>query len=183
MATETVTTTVMEYAGVVDDFFGDGVKINFGVPIPRTTEAEIRQDAVNAVTCSLAMEQKMIALNAAMTAQGHQPLRMRVGIYTGPVVAGSLGSADRMKYTTIGDTVNTAARLESYDKNLYLPHLEKSPCRIIIGESTLRYLDNQFQVEEVGALSLKGKQQQIKAYCVVGRISQTSKASTPTSSR
>jgi class 3 adenylate cyclase len=163
-----MTTTVMEHGGVVDDFFGDGMKINFGVPIPRETEDEIRQDAVNAVKCALAMEARMIDLNKKMAAEGQQPLRMRVGIYTGPVVAGSLGSAERMKYTTLGDTVNTAARLESYDKELVLPELEGRPCRILIGESTFRYVEGRFVVKKVGELSLKGKAQTIGAYCVLG---------------
>jgi len=165
---EMVTRTVMEHGGVVDDFFGDGVKVNFGVPIPRTTEEEIRQDAVNAVTCALRLEREMKFLNERMKAQGNETLRMRVGIYTGPVVAGSLGSADRMKYTTLGDAVNTAARLESYDKSLVLPHLEISPCRILIGESTLRYIGEAFQVQKVGELELKGKSVKIGAYCVLG---------------
>jgi len=165
---EMMTTTVMEHGGVVDDFFGDGVKINFGVPIPRETEGEIRQDAMNAVTCALAMEQKMIALNGRMAADGQQPLRMRIGIYTGPVVAGSLGSAERMKYTTIGDTVNTAARLESFDKDLVIARATDSPCRILIGESTLQQVESLFEVEKVGELILKGKTERIGAYCVLG---------------
>jgi len=163
-----MTTTVMEHGGVVDDFFGDGVKINFGVPIPRETEDAIRQDAVNAINCALAMEQRMIVLNEKMAEQGQQPLRMRIGIYTGPVVAGSLGSAERLKYTTIGDTVNTAARLESFDKDLVIPGVTASPCRILIGEPTLRHVENKFDVEKVGELNLKGKAERIGAYCVLG---------------
>lgn len=166
---EMVTTTVMEHGGVVDDFFGDGVKINFGVPIPRTSKDDIGRDAVNAVTCALAMEAKMGALNASMAAEGFQPLRMRIGIYTGPVVAGSLGSADRMKYTTLGDTVNTAARLESFSKELHLPHLESRPCRILIGEATRRYLGEQFELQRVGDMELKGKATKITTFCVLGR--------------
>jgi adenylate cyclase len=149
------------------------MKANFGVPIPRTTEAEIRQDAVNAVNSALAMEREMIRLNARMQAQGLPMLKMRVGIYTGPVVAGSLGSTERMKYTTVGDTVNTASRLESFDKDLVLPHLETSPCRIIIGDSTLRFLGDQFQTQRVGELSLKGKEEKITAHCVIGRAKES----------
>jgi class 3 adenylate cyclase len=166
---EMVTRVVMDHSGVVDDFFGDGVKVNFGVPIPRTSETEIRQDAVNAVTCALALERELMFLNKRMKGQGNPTLRMRVGIYTGSVVAGSLGSADRMKYTTLGDTVNTAARLESFDKDLHLPHLETSPVRILIGDSTLQLLDEQFECQLVGELSLKGKAEKIKAYCILKR--------------
>ena len=164
-----VTTTVMEHGGVVDDFFGDGVKINFGVPIPRTTEAEIGRDAMNAVTCALAMEAKMVVLNETMASQGYQPLRMRIGIYTGSVVAGSLGSADRMKYTTLGDTVNTAARLESFSKEMNVPQLESRLCRILIGESTRRHLGEQFELQRVGEMELKGKKTKITTYCVLGK--------------
>ena len=110
----------------------------------------------------------MIVLNEKMAEQGQQSLRMRIGIYTGPVVAGSLGSAERMKYTTIGDTVNTAARLESFDKDLVIPRMTTSPCRILIGEPTLRRVEGIFDVEKVGELSLKGKTERIGAYCVLG---------------
>jgi class 3 adenylate cyclase len=167
---EMMTTTVMDHGGVVDDFFGDGVKINFGVPIPRETEEEIRQDAINAVNCALAMERKMVELNHIMTERGQQPLRMRIGIYSGPVVAGSLGSADRMKYTTLGDTVNTAARLESFDKDLVIPDISDSPCRILIGESTFRLVKEQYDLDKVGELNLKGKAEKIGAYRVKAKV-------------
>ena len=170
---ESIARTAMEHGGVVDDYFGDGVKVNFGVPLPRTTDAEIRQDAVNAVNCALAMEQEMVRLNGLMMERSLPTLRMRVGIFTGPVVAGSLGSADRLKYTTLGDTVNTASRLESFDKDLVLPHLATSPCRILIGESTLRYLDDRFETQRVGEVALKGKETKITAYCVLGRNRET----------
>lgn len=170
---EAITRTVMEHGGVVDDYFGDGVKVNFGVPVPRTTEEEIRRDAVNAVNCALALEQEMIRVNVSMKERELPTLRMRVGIYTGPVVAGSLGSAERMKYTTLGDTVNTAARLESFDKSLYLPHLESSPCRILIGEATLGFLGDRFETSPVGEVTLRGKEEKITAYSVLGRRSET----------
>ena len=166
---EAIARTVMEHGGVVDDYFGDGVKVNFGVPVPRTTEAEISQDAVNAVNCALALEEEMRRLNARMNEKNLPTLRMRVGIFTGPVVAGSLGSADRLKYTTLGDTVNTASRLESFDKELELPHLATSPCRILLGESTLPHLGSRFITQRVGEMALKGKESKITAYCVLGR--------------
>jgi adenylate cyclase len=72
-----------------------------------------------------------------------------------------------MKYTTLGDTVNTAARLESFDKDLVLPHLATSPCRILIGDSTLQYLGEQFETLQVGDMSLKGKATKITAHCVL----------------
>src|SRR5207253_2766600 len=137
---------------------------NFGVPIPRTTQAEIREDAANAARCALAMEQEMVRLNRLMENKGQAPLRMRIGIYTGPVVAGSLGSTERLKYTTVGDTVNIASRLESFEKELALPHQQSNACRILVGESTLQYLENDYELFKVGELSLKGKEEKISAY-------------------
>jgi adenylate cyclase len=161
---------IMENGGVIDDYFGDGIKANFGVPFPRTTEAEIRQDAINAVDCALAMEQEIVRLNAEMQGQGRPPLKMRVGIFTGTVVAGSLGSAERLKYTTMGDTVNTASRLESFEKDLPDPEFAERPCRILIGEQTLRRLNQQFETRKFGEVILKGKDESVTVHRVVGRV-------------
>lgn len=155
--------------GVIDDYAGDAIKVDFGVPLARRTEAEIRQDAVNAVKCALAMEQELIRLNARLQEQQLPTIGMRIGIYTGPVVAGSLGSAQRLKYTTVGDTVNTASRLESFDKDSADPALTTGPCRILIGESTARYLDEHFDIRRVSQMSLKGKEQKITVFRVYGR--------------
>jgi len=82
---------------------------------------------------------------------------MRIGIYTGPAVAGALGGSQRMKYTTIGDTINIASRLESYDKDLG----KEALCRILIGESTLRYLGSEFRTERIGEVSLKERKKRL----------------------
>ncbi len=91
---------------------------------------------------------------------------MRVGIHTGSLVAGGLGSAERLDYTVIGDTVNTVARLESYDKALVDPSDPEAACRILIGESTFGYLDSTYETVPVGSVSLKGKEQDVKIYLV-----------------
>ena len=82
-------------------------------------EEEISQDAINAVNCALAMETTLRDLNRHWLAQNQPATAMRIGIYTGPMVAGSLGSSDRLEYVVIGDTVNVASRLESFDKELF----------------------------------------------------------------
>jgi len=165
---ETMAPLVTKYGGVVDAYAGDGLKADFGVPLPRTTEAEISQDAVNAVNCALAMEREIKRLNTFWQERNLPTVNMRIGIFTGPVVAGSLGSTKRLKYTTIGDTVNIASRLESFSKNLIGFDFANRACRILIGESTLQYLGNQFRTEKVGEISLKGKTEKITAYCLVG---------------
>jgi adenylate cyclase len=167
---DAIARVVMEHGGVVDQYTGDGLKADFGVPLPRTTEAEISQDAVNAVDCALAMEEEIQRLNT-FCREGNLPtVKMRIGIFTGPVVAGTLGSMKRLKYTTIGDTVNIASRLEGFSKNLTGFDFTNRACRVLIGESTLQYLGNQFRTEKVGEVSLKGKAEKITAHCLVGRV-------------
>jgi class 3 adenylate cyclase len=109
---------------------------------------------------------------------------MRVGIFTGPVVAGSLGSARRLKYTTIGDTVNVASRLSAKIEGLNErksidPDIPDNHCCILAGETTVHYLDQCFQTQRVGEVSLKGKEHTITAYRVIGRNDSQIPALTP----
>jgi adenylate cyclase len=166
---ETMTQVVMAHGGVIDDYAGDGVKANFGVPLARTTDAEIRQDAVNAVQCALVMACELNRLNVRWQAQHLPMMEIRIGIFTGPAVAGSLGSARRLKYTTVGDTVNTAARLESAQPDPGTPQGSPSPCRILIGDTTARYVTPYFSMHHIGEIQLRGKEQPITVYRVVGR--------------
>ena len=163
---------IMDHGGVVDDYYGDAIKANFGVPFARKNEGENRQDAIHAVTCALAMEREMVKLHHEW--QDHQlpTVRMRIGIYTGPVVVGSLGSAQRLKYTTIGDTVNVAARIESLDKQFTSWTMGNGICRILVGESTHQYIEGLWQTQEVGQFSLKGKDTPIIVYRVIGQDEQ-----------
>jgi adenylate cyclase len=166
---EVMAQVVMRHGGIVDDYYGDAIKANFGVPLARQTEMEIRQDAMNAVDCALDMEKAMNVLCRTWQEQQLPRVRLRVGVFTGSAVAGSLGSAQRLKYTTIGDTVNIAARLESYDKDTKEATFGDSSCRTLIGASTLSYLDGRYHVVAVGSLSLKGKDTKIPVYHLVGR--------------
>jgi adenylate cyclase len=165
---DAMTPHVMQYQGVVLRFIGDAILAVFGVPFARTTDEEIRRDAVHAVQCALAMEQELIALNQRWRERQLPLIRMRVGIFTGPLVAGSLGNAQRMEYNVHGDTVNTAARLESLQKDSFLSDAEHHPCRILIGEPTLVYLGDQFHTYRVGEVSLKGKEQRVTVHQVLG---------------
>lgn len=169
---EAMAQLVIKYRGIVDEYAGDGLKADFGVPLARTTEAEIRQDAVNAVNCALAMEGEIKRLNTFWEEHSLPTVRMRVGIFTGPVVAGSLGSSQRLKYTTIGDTVNIASRLEHFAKEVVGYDLTNSPCRILIGESTLQHLGGQFKTERVGEVNLTGKTQKVTVYRLISQADQ-----------
>jgi adenylate cyclase len=163
---ETMAGLVIAHGGVVDDYYGDAIKSNFGVPLPRTSAKEIRQDAENALHCALAMRKKMEELVAGWNFEGPQ-VKVRVGIATGQVVAGCLGSAQRMKYTTIGDVVNTAARLETYGKEI--PERLLDPyCQVMVAASTAAHLGDDFWLEPVGTLQLKGKSQGVEVFALMG---------------
>ena len=154
---------VLSHDGVVDKFIGDAVMAVFGVPIPSTTTEAIAQDAQLAVRCAVEMGKKLRSLNRTWKASGLPTVAMRVGIATGEVVAGSLGSNQRMNYTTIGDSVNVAARLESYDKSL-----DGGLCRILISEETYENIKGKFPTQAIGSVSLKGRTAPVKIYQVMG---------------
>lgn len=159
---------VTAHGGVIRQYAGDAIVVVFGSPVPRTTEQEIADDAVRAVRCALAMDATLRKLNERWQAE-HRPLTgMRVGIFTGPVVSGSVGSAERSEYVVVGDTMNTASRLESSYKELFAPDAVTAPCRIFIGESTFQLVAGQFETEEVGDVSLKGKEHTVSVYRVLG---------------
>jgi adenylate cyclase len=165
---EVMSQHVMAHGGVINKYMGDAIMALFGVPIPHTSEAEISQDAVHAVHCALAMRRELIQLNQRWQDQQQPTIRMRVGICTGPLVAGTVGSVERLEYTVHGDTVNTASRLESYGKEAFSIEDIDSPCRILISATTLHYLGQQFQTQYVGEVQLKGKEQTTTVYRVLG---------------
>jgi adenylate cyclase len=166
---ETTTPLVSDHHGVILRFLGDSIMAAFGPPIPRASEAEIRQDAVNAVNCALATQERLIALNRRLEERGLPLISMRIGILSGRVVGGSIGTAKRFEYNVHGDTVNTASRLESFDKESFDPDYFRAPCRILIGEPTLRLIGEGFETEFVGEFRLKGKTRTIRIYRVYGR--------------
>ncbi|MBD1887035.1 adenylate/guanylate cyclase domain-containing protein [Microcoleus vaginatus] len=155
---------VQEHQGVINKFTGDGMLAVFGVPIPRTTPEEIAEDARLAVSCALAISSRLPQMNQNWLTRGLPAVKMRVGIFTGPVMVGSLGGTTRLEYGVIGDSVNIASRLESCQKNR-----QEDTCRILIAEETLLHLADQFEVESWGALPLKGREQKVNVYRILGR--------------
>ena len=95
---------------------------------------------------------------------------MRIGILTAPARGGEHRQPRGWNTPVIGDTVNTASRLESFDKDFLAPDPRANPCRILIGESTRGYLSDQFQTEWAGEVTLKGKEQPLSVYHVRGRV-------------
>jgi adenylate cyclase len=159
---------VERFDGLVDGYWGDAIKADFGAPEPRGTEEESDADAINAVRCAIAMGDAMKELITRWRSSGFPSVRMRIGINTGTVVMGSQGSRARLKYTSMGDTVNTAARLEAFDKESF--ELDKDPlaCRILVSASTRRRLGDRFELEDLGEQPLKGKAGAVRIYRVLG---------------
>jgi adenylate cyclase len=158
---------IAEHGGIVDDYFGDGLKADFGVPFARAGEEAIAEDARHAVTCALDLADALELLNATYRERGLPAVAMRVGIHTGWVVAGSLGSEDRLKYTTMGDVVVTAERLQTLSE---VEHdYGRSPCRILISDRTLGYLGDGFLTESLGEFSLRGKADAVAIHRVLDK--------------
>lgn len=162
---------VMQHGGVVDDYYGDAIKANFGVPAQRDNDADIADDAAAAIHCALSMREAMRTLNADLAARDLPPVKMRVGLATGSVIAGCLGSSERMKYTTLGDTVNTAARLEAYGKEVEWQEGDDDLCRIMVASTTMKRVSERFKHRLVGELALKGKSETVTVYTIEGAAS------------
>jgi adenylate cyclase len=165
--TERMTELVEQYDGMVHDFLGDGLMASFGLPFPRESVSEIDADAVRAVECALAMGDALEELNEGWRRAERPTARLRVGILTGPVVVGAIGGRDRMKYAAVGNTVNTAARLEAFDKVSF--EVEDSICRVLVGQATLDRLGGRFATQCLGDHRLKGKGEAVTIHRVLGR--------------
>jgi len=167
---------VLAHGGMVDKYIGDAVMAVFGVPVPHGNEVERTRDAQSAVDAALAIAHKLAKMNEVWVAEGLPPVTTGIGINSGIVIAGSLGSAERLEYSVLGDTVNIAARLESFNKEV-----DGGPHHILISEETQQRLDNNFQTEFVGKYALKGKKQETGIYRVLDIQKKTSQLS-PTNS-
>ena len=162
-------TIVDDHGGVIEKFAGDGLTIEFGVPEPRDTEAEIDADARAAVDCAIAMAEALPTLNAAWREKSLPAIGIRIGIHTGPLMVGVIGSADRWQYSIIGDTANTAARIEGYAKDDPRLGCDVGQCRILISEATFNRLGKDFRTEFVGEANLRGKALTTGVHRVHGR--------------
>jgi class 3 adenylate cyclase len=143
---------VFRHNGTVDKFLGDGAMAVFGAPIPDADHPE------RAVRAALALRAGIAELSQRRGEDGREPVAVGIGISTGEVVAGTVGTADRMEYTVLGDTVNLASRLES----------SASPGQILISRHTYELTAGVVEARALGALRVKGKQQQVEVYEVLG---------------
>ncbi|MCP4536181.1 MAG: adenylate/guanylate cyclase domain-containing protein [Chloroflexi bacterium] len=139
---------IQDHRGVVNKFVGDAIFAMFNVPL------DDPDHAVNAIKAALAIEK----ITATRKFGKNHPLVTRVGINTGVIVAGNIGSVDRMEYTVIGDEVNVAARLEQLNK--------QHGTHVLLGENTYNMAKNHFDFIPLGSFQLKGKEKTIKVYTI-----------------
>jgi len=141
-----MTEAVESHKGVIDKYIGDAIMALFGVPV------ELDNAAEQSVEAALAMIEALEVLNAELVNEKLDPIQMGIGINTGTVVAGNMGSVNRLNYTVIGDCVNLASRLEGLTKFLGVP--------LIVSESTAAAC-NQMHFRDLGRVQVKGKEQGI----------------------
>jgi adenylate cyclase len=149
---ELMVEVVFKYEGTLDKFVGDEIMALFGAPVSHG------DDPVRAVRTAIEMMDVLDQLNVQRIKRGEPEIKIGIGLNTGEVVAGYLGSSRALEYTVIGDTVNTGARLCGIAK----------AGEIIISQNTLEAVGDLFEVVELPPTSVKGKSLPLKIYNVVG---------------
>jgi adenylate cyclase len=144
---------VFDYHGLLDKYMGDGLMALFGVPYPSDTAAS------DAVAAAIAMQRRMEVVNRDLKARGLSEIAIGIGINTGTVTVGYIGSEQRTDYTAIGDSVNLAARLEK----------EAHAGQIIISQATLNAVEGLFPVRPCGCgeVKIRGKKEAVQIYEVL----------------
>ena len=141
---------IMDHNGIIDKFMGDAIMALFGAPV------KYGDDPDQAVKTSLEMIHKLKVFNKELKLRGRRPWDIGIGLNTGNVVVGNIGSDQKMEYTCIGDTVNLASRLEGLTKQYGVP--------IIISEHTLNQTRTQIKTRELDKVRVKGKEQGVTVY-------------------
>lgn len=142
--------TIFEYNGTLDKFIGDNIMAFWGAPLA------IPDSECRAVACAQKLQKKVMELNSKWQRAGAEPFHVCIGINSGPVVAGNIGSIRRMEYTVIGDTVNLAARIKS------LSHTGNIP--VLVSESVQAETSGDFRFAEPFQTKVKGKSQATTVY-------------------
>jgi len=147
---EVMVEVLFEHGGILDKYIGDAMMALFGAPFNGP------QDADNAVIVANQMMVQLAALNARRQSAGGDPIAIGIGISTGEVIVGNIGSPKRMEYTVIGDSVNLAARLEGATKFYGV--------KILLSGSTVDELKHDTLVREIDLLRVKGKEKPVTIY-------------------
>ncbi len=150
---EAMVDCVIEHGGVLDKFIGDAVMAVFGAPV---SAGDPKDDAAAAVACAVAMGQRLSTINTARVARGQAEIKIGIGVHTGELVAGNIGSPRRMQYTVIGDTVNVGSRLESLTKEHHR--------RTLLSEATAQLVKERFGLVEVGRVPVRGRDEPLTIF-------------------
>jgi len=144
---------VHEYEGTVNEMTGDGVMALFGAPIA------LEDAPQRAIRSAMAIHREMTRFNERMRQETGEfpPVKMRIGIHTGPVVVGTLGNDLRVEFKAVGDTVNLASRMEGLAE----------PGTTYISEDTFKATEGLFRFEALGEKEIKGKEKPLKVYQVI----------------
>ncbi|HEX6097155.1 MAG TPA: adenylate/guanylate cyclase domain-containing protein [Thermoanaerobaculia bacterium] len=142
---------IFAYGGTLDKFIGDAVMAFFGAPIPQEDHAD------RAVMAGLMLMDRVDEWNAQREREGLPPVRVRIGINSGPAVVGNVGTEKRVDYTVLGSSVNIASRLESG---------VAKPGQLVISQNTLDRVIGSFDTEALGEFALKGLQQKMPVFSV-----------------
>jgi adenylate cyclase len=148
--------SIFAYGGTLDKFIGDAVMAFFGAPIAQDDHAD------RAILAGIMMQRLIDDWNRDREHEGLEPVRIRVGINSGPAVVGNVGTEKRVDYTVLGSAVNIASRLESG---------VAKPGQIVISQNTLERTIGSFNTESLGEFALKGLQQKLPVYAVVANAS------------
>ena len=146
-----MTDVIFEHGGTLDKFIGDGIMALFGAPVFHEDHAK------RAIDTALGMLVQHGRLMAKTDPAKH--FRIRIGVNTGRVIAGLVGTRERLEYTVHGDTVNIASRLEG----------KAEPNSVYTSAATVQSLGDEYQIQEVGPLQLKGKAKTVTAFRVLGK--------------
>ena len=145
-----VTDVIFDHGGTLDKYIGDAAMAVFGAPFSKGN------DAANAVHAAIAIQTMISELNRDASDRGHPELKIGVGINTGVVTAGNIGSSKRLDYTVIGDAVNLASRMCG----------QAAPGQILVTESTSKEVGDQFALQALVPVMVKGKSQPISVFSV-----------------
>ena len=148
-----MTQKILENNGTLDKYIGDAQMAFWNAPL------DDRDHAKNAVRTALAMLGDLDAFNESIAAEGVPPFGMGLGINSGSVVVGNMGSSQRFDYTCLGDSVNLASRLEGQSKPYHV--------KMIIGERTAELLNGEYPLAELDCIAVKGKTKGVKIYTIV----------------
>lgn len=156
---------IRKYDGFLNKFIGDGLMVVYGVPLSQGQE----QDASQAVATAIAMLECITELNAGRKNDDFPDLHIGIGIHTGMLTCGSVGSQSRLEYSVIGETVNLASRLESLNKQFH--------SEIILSESTYKLVKDRFKdIYSLGATPVRGFGGEINIYSIGPKVHQDASA-------